>query len=243
MNILTNWNPELFTLINGFAAVFLMMLMLRIGGSSGIQAYVYLALIVANIQVLKGTNFFFIDEPVPLGTLVYGTISIALSIITEFYGKDLAKKTIWMGMIFMLGFTSMMLITIDYRPLNPTSISPEMNFLYENHSLMKSLFTPMPAILVSGLLAYLISERALVYLQISFQHFIRSVVARTYLTNSIAALLDLFIMNFLCWIVFNPNPITIKQLFISYIISSYPFRLLTASIAIPVIKLAKRIKN
>lgn len=220
-----------------------MMLMLKVGGISGIQSYVYLALVVANIQVLKGTNFSFINEPVPLGTLVYGTISIAISIIVEFYGRDAANKTIWMGTIFMSGFTVLILITIGYKPLDNIGLSKELSFLYRNHFLMKELFMPIPAILISGLLAYFISEKSLVYIQIFFQRFINSIFIRAYLSNIIAAFIDLFTMNFLCWIILNPTPITMKQLFISYIIASYPFRLLTAAISLPVIKIARLINT
>ena len=162
-------NVELFTIFNGVVAVFFMMSMLRVGGISGLQSYVYLALVVANIQVLKGTNFSFINEPVPLGTLVYGTISIAISIIVEFYGRDAANKTIWMGTIFMSGFTVLILITIGYKPLDNSILSQELGFLYKNHFLMKELFMPIPVILISGLFAYFISEKSLVYIQIFFQ--------------------------------------------------------------------------
>ncbi len=243
IDFFNNINVELFTVFNGFIAVLFMMIMMKVGGLSGLQSYVYLALVVANIQVLKGTNFIFINEPVPLGTLVYGTISIAISIIVEFYGRKTANKTILMGTIFMSGFTALILVTLGYKPLNEGCFSPELGFLYKNHFLMKELFMPIPAILISGLLAYFISEKALVYFQIFFQKFISSIFIRTYISNIIAAFVDLFVMNFLCWIVLNPNPITMKQLFISYIIASYPFRLLTAAVALPVLKIARHINK
>lgn len=245
IEFLTSLNTELFTLISGLTIIIMMLVIFYCTKLDGLYAYIFVALIICNIQVLKGTNFFFTSEPVPLGTFTYGTISIALSIITEFYGKKLALKAIKLGFIVMIAFTGFIIITLGYKPLNPDNLAEEMKFLYDNHFHMVALFTPIPAILISGLIAYFISENALVYLQIFAKRITgdKWITIRTYLSNILAAFIDLIIMNVLAWIVFAAHPLSIKQVFVSYIIMAYPFRLLTALAAIPTIKIAKLIFN
>jgi uncharacterized integral membrane protein (TIGR00697 family) len=234
-------NIEFFTLINSVIYLFILLLMFRIGGLNGLQSFTYLSLIVANIQVLKGANFFFTNEPVALGTIMYGMISIALSIITEFYGQKKAKKTITLGLIFMISFTIFMILTVGHKPLE--NYDDELKFLYDNHFAMKQLFMPMPVILFSSLIAYFISERGLVFIQTATKKVFNNKFdnVRIYIANAISAFIDLFIMNYCAWILFSSNPITLKQLFVSYIISSYPFRFFTTALSIPSIFFARKI--
>ena len=56
-----------------------------------------------------------------------------------------------------------------------------------------------------------------------------------------AAFVDLLIMNYLVWYVFAESSMTIGQIFISYIISAYPFRILTAAISIPTLIIARKL--
>lgn len=234
-------NIEFFSFMNFIFYLAVMLMMLVIGGLNGLQGFVYLSLIVANIQVLKASNFFFTSEPVALGTIMYGMVSIALSIITEFYGQNEAKKTINIGLIFMIGFSIFMVLTIGHRPIEV--YDSELKFLHDNHFAMKQLFLPMPIILISSLIAYFLSERGLIFIQIAlkkiFRHRFDSL--RIYIANSISAFIDLFIMNYCCWILFSDSPITMKQMFVSYIFSSYPFRFFTATLAIPSMYLARKI--
>ena len=232
-------NIEFFSVINFAFYLIALLSMLAIGGLNGLQGFVYLSLIVANIQVLKGSNFFFTSEPVALGTIMYGMISIALSIITEFYGQKAAKKTITLGLIFMIFFSAFMILTIGHKPIE--NYDDELKFLYDNHFAMKQLFLPMPIILISSLIAYFISERGLVFIQIGVKKVFNNRFdnLRIYIANAVSAFLDLFIMNYCCWILFSSNPITMKQMFISYILSSYPFRFFTATLAVPSIYLAR----
>jgi uncharacterized integral membrane protein (TIGR00697 family) len=241
ISLLQNINIELFSVINFAFYLLSLLIFLTIGGLNGLQGFVYLSLIVANIQILKGSNFFFTPEPVALGTIMYGMISIALSIITEFYGQKAAKKTINLGLIFMISFSIFMILTIGHKPID--HFDNELKFLHDNHFAMKQLFLPMPIILISSLIAYFISERGLVFIQIALRKIFHNRFdnLRIYLANAISAFLDLFIMNYLCWIAFSSNPITMKQMFISYIFSSYPFRFFTSTLAIPSIYLARMI--
>lgn len=210
-------NIELFSVINFVFYLASLLILFFVGNLGGIQSFIYLSLIVANIQVLKGSNFFFTNEPVALGTIMYGMVSIGLSIITEFYGQKTAKKTITIGLIFMISFSIFMILTIGHKPID--HYDDELKFLYDNHVAMTQLFMPMPIILISSLIAYFISERSLVFIQSGVRKIFYNKFdnLRIYIANSISAFIDLFVMNYFCWILFSSNPITMKQMFISYI--------------------------
>ncbi len=243
LHFFNNLNVELFSAINFIVYLIVMIGMLAFGGLNGLQGFVYLALVISNIQVLKGSNFFFSDEPVALGTLVYGMVSIALSIITEFYGEKEGKKTITLGFIFMTGFTLFIILTLGYKPIE--KCSDELQFLCENHFFMMKLFAPIPAILISGMIAYFVSERSLIFIQIFTKKLFKNRLdnIRIYCANFISAFVDLFVMNYLCWILLADQPITIFQMFATYILPSYPFRFFTAILSIPSIYLARKVFN
>src|SRR4051794_31721034 len=54
--------------------------MLRFFGASGLYCYVAVALIAANIEVLKGGQFIFPPHPIVMGTLLFGTIALVFDI-------------------------------------------------------------------------------------------------------------------------------------------------------------------
>lgn len=240
-NFCNQINPDLFTLLSVFVIIGMLLFSFKVAQVEGLYIYITVALIACNIQVLKGTNFFFSKEPIPLGTLTYGTISIGVAIISEFFGLDKAKKTVLLGFMASVIFTIFMIITIGYRPLLASCINDETKFLLDNHQHILALFSPMPVIFISSLVAYLTSEYSTAFLQHYFKKLFkeRFLSIRTYIANTIGALIDLVVMNFLAWMILNPNPLGAKQILISYILAAYPFRLLSGILSIPTIKIAK----
>jgi uncharacterized PurR-regulated membrane protein YhhQ (DUF165 family) len=55
---------------------------------------------------------------------------------------------------------------------------------------------------------------------------------------TISGSIDTITFSLLAWIVFSPNPITTKQMFLSYILIGYLMRILVQTLAIPVIYLS-----
>ena len=212
----------------------------------GLYIYISAMFIVCNIQVMKASYFFFINDPVPLGTTAYGSIAIAISIIVEFYGLKYAKRALLFGLLANALFMIMMIFTIGYKPLD-SDITDEMLFLRDNHYHIQALFSPLPSIIIGSMSAYYFSG----YLLSILQNYLKSkfanndskiaLVLRTYFADSMAAFVDLLIMNYLVWYVFAESSMTIGQIFISYIISAYPFRILTAAISIPTLIIARKL--
>ena len=82
------------------------LVLLKLFGEVGIYLYTIIAVIAANIQILKIVKFSFFNEPVALGTILFASTFLCTDILTEYYGVKSAKKNI------LLGFTGFLLMTI-----------------------------------------------------------------------------------------------------------------------------------
>ena len=71
-----------------FFCLIIILLLLKIFGEIGIYIYTVLAIIAANIQVLKIVNFPFFENPIALGTILFSTTFLATDILTEYYGSN-----------------------------------------------------------------------------------------------------------------------------------------------------------
>ncbi|SVC77236.1 uncharacterized protein METZ01_LOCUS330090 [marine metagenome] len=69
------------------------LLLLKLFGEAGMYIYTVIAVIGANIQVLKIVDFPFFSNLVALGTILFSSIFLTTDILTEYYGAKLAKKT------------------------------------------------------------------------------------------------------------------------------------------------------
>lgn len=67
---------------------------------NGLFAWVAVAIIIANIQVLKQITIFGINAT--LGNIIYASSYIATDILSEFYGKKLQKKPFILGLSALL---------------------------------------------------------------------------------------------------------------------------------------------
>src|ERR1700679_1491336 len=66
----------------------------RFFGIQGLYLYNILAVVIANIQVLKVSPFFLSPHPVALGTMLFSTTFLVSDILTEHHGTRIAKKGI-----------------------------------------------------------------------------------------------------------------------------------------------------
>lgn len=249
MNIIeffhSNISPDLLTLLSSVIFIIIILVVLKLYKLDGLKIYLCTGFIACNIQVMKGSVFFFSKDPIPLGTLTYGTISIVISIITEFFGNNEAKKAIWLGFLSNIIFNIIIFITLIYKPADISLVSDDLKFLCNNHDNMFSIFYIMPSIFISSLTAYLCSE----FLTSFMQNFLKKIfnskflLLRTYIANIIGAFCDLIIMNYMAWFLLNPNPINLKDIFFIYILASYPFRIFSSLISIPIMFFAKKIIN
>ena len=119
---------------------------------AGVYAWISLATIIANIEVIKCVDIF--GMPLTLGNITYGSIFLATDILSEKYGIKDAKKGVFIGFFSLLTLTLLTQIDILFVPNNE-------DFAQEA---MKTLFTLTPRICFGSMVAYLISNSLDIYL-------------------------------------------------------------------------------
>jgi uncharacterized integral membrane protein (TIGR00697 family) len=226
-------------LVTCFGAV---VLLHRFFGREGLYVYIALAIVGANIQVLKAVQFSVYPEPVALGTILFSSSYFATDLLAELYGKQAARKGVWLGFAAYLTFTALMLITLGFRPLTEAQAGEAMAWAVPFHEHMAALFSPAPALFAAAMVAYLVSQNHDVWLF----HWLREKTggrflwARNNTSTMLSALIDNTVFSLLAWIVFSANPLPLDTVVFTYILGTYWLRLLVAALDTPFIYLGVR---
>jgi queuosine precursor transporter len=241
INAMNAWPPEciwLVLLLGCFGAI---LFLNRFFGPPGLYVYIAIAIIGANIQVLKAVKFSVYPEPVALGTILFSSSYLATDILAERFGKDAAKKGVWLGFIAFLSFVAIMILTLGFSPLTPEQAGEEMAWALAYHDHMKALFTPQLAFFAAGMIAYLTSQFHDVWLFHSLKAKFggRFLWFRNNASTMVSALIDNTVFSVFAWIVLASNPLPFKTVLVTYILGTYWLRLLVAALDTPVLYLAK----
>ena len=198
--------------------------------STGVVIYNALAIIIANIQVLKTVTI--LDMQIALGTTVFASTYIATEILTEHYGKQTAKTCIYIGFLAQIIFAIMMMVTILY---------PSADKLINNS--MINIFSPTLRLTISSLLAYLASQIADIICFAKLKQITnhKMLWLRSNIANIVATTTDSIIFNLLAWIVLNPNILSVKQVFFTYMLPGFIARIFVGFIATPVLYLSYKL--
>jgi uncharacterized integral membrane protein (TIGR00697 family) len=223
-------SAEVLSLLTFVGCAASILLLLRFFGAAGLYVYNAVIVLVANIQVLKMTTFWFSPEPVALGTTAFATTYLASDILTEHYGVAVARKGVWLSFAGHILMTFLMVITLGYAV-------PEGDKIQEA---MTSLFTPSFRIFLAGLLAYALSQ----LLDISLFDWIarltrrRWLWLRTNIATLLSGLLDNVLFSVFAWVILSPTPISMHSLVFTYILGTYVSRVLVAFMSTPVMNLS-----
>lgn len=203
----------------------LLFFLLKFFGLFGLYAFIIAALFVCNIQVLKIVKYSFYPEPIALGKVVICCIFLAMDIIVECYGKQKAQYGIWLGLSSNIMVSVMMVITMGYTPFLSEDIAYA-SFNLQSQSI-DTIFSPMPSILIAGIISYLISQ----FVDISVFAKLKKVTKGKYLwlrsliAPALSSLLDNAIFYSLAFYFLSSKPLKLNILIYSYIIGTYLFRL------------------
>jgi uncharacterized integral membrane protein (TIGR00697 family) len=223
-------------------------LMLRPFGAAGMFIFVAVGIIAANVQVLKAASFSFYAAPIPLGTVVFSATYIAVDVLTEYYGRTVARKAVWLGFAGMLLMTVMMLLLMGYRPMTPEAASESgMEWALPNHDHILALYLPQATLLIAGLSSYLISQfnDILVFQKIRKWTGRGQLWVRACGSTAISALLDNTVFSTLAWLVFpwllgqRDQVVDLHTLIFTYILGTYWIRLAMAFLEAPAIYAAR----
>jgi uncharacterized integral membrane protein (TIGR00697 family) len=224
--------PEILTLALLISCGIIILLMMRLYGAIGLMVYSSLAVIVANLQVQKATTYSFFHEPIALGTVVFSSLFIVSSILTEYYGKSQARKAIWLSFTSMILVTFFMLVTIGFKPASG---------FYAPHQALCTLFLPAPALIAASLIAYIAGQLNDIWIfatlsRLTHRHFLW---LRTLFATLIGAFLDNLVFSVLAWMVFAVHPLPWKTVFFTYVLGTYLLRVCVAFVGIPFVYLAR----
>ena len=200
-------------------------------GQVGLFVYFGMSLIVSNILFLKLVKFSFYSSPIPLGKIVIGSTMFCTSLLIEFYGKEVAKKAILIGVTTELVVHFLMLLAVGAQPYFDTDSSA----YNAGHAQIKALFLPTFSIFISGIIAYVISQNVEIktFLMIKKLTNSRFLWLRSGASMCIASLIDNAIFGVLACIVFAPNSLSWSTTFFTYILGSYLARCMICIIFVP----------
>jgi uncharacterized integral membrane protein (TIGR00697 family) len=236
--------PEAMLVIEMAVCFTLIPIMLRLFGASGMFIYIAIGIVGANIQVLKAVKYSFFSDPTALGTVLFASSYLCTDVLTEYYGRAVAKRGILLGFAAMLLMTTMMMLAIGYRPMTPAEAGDGMAWALPNHDHIVALFMPAPTLLAASMTSYLISQfnDVMVFQKIRNMTGTRHMWLRAAGSTMISALVDNTIFNSLAWVVFpwilGETPLSISVLVFTYIVGTYWIRLGMAVIEAPYIYVA-----
>jgi queuosine precursor transporter len=142
---------ELLWLAMLLANFMLIILAYKLFGKWGLIMWIPVSVIVANIQVVQTVELFGLAAT--LGNIVYATSFLVTDILSENYGKQEAKKAVWIGFFSLISMTILMNLALYFKPLEGD------DFALITHEATATIFKLMPRIAVASLIAYLLSQR------------------------------------------------------------------------------------
>ncbi len=246
INFILNQNTEVVWFMMLILCFFSILVFLRLFGYAGLYVYSAIAIIAANIQVLKQANFnffssinekiipFYEPNPIALGTILFASTFLCTDILSEYYGKEKARKNVLIGFCSFFLMTILMLVTIGIQPAEDEWVS----MVQESLAI---IFTPMTSIFVASMIAYLISQ----YFDIWFFTYLKSISSnkllwlRNNVSTAVSSLIDNTIFSIFAWIILNPNPFALNDVIMTFILGVYLLRVFIALLDTPFIYLAK----
>ena len=124
----------------------MVLLMLRLFGRIGLFVVIAYSIILCNIQVLKTVELFGLTAS--LGNILYASIFLSTDILSEVHGKREAQRGVVLGLIVMVLMTLYMNFALWFVP-------GEADWA---HGPLSEIFGLVPAVTVSSLTAYLLSQ-------------------------------------------------------------------------------------
>ena len=137
---------ELLSILSGLVIFIGILVFYRFFGKTGLFIWMGVAVLIANIQVMKTISVFgFVTA---MGNIIYATTYLASDILNEIYGKKEAKRAVILGFFVMIFFTIVVQLTLLFKPDATDTMSPA----------LQQVFGILPRIAVASLTAYIISQ-------------------------------------------------------------------------------------
>lgn len=146
ISTLSSLSNEVLWLVLLLANFFSIICAYRFFGKTGLYIWIPIATILANIQVLKMVDLLSIG--VTLGNITYASSFLATDILSENYGKNSARRAVFIGFFSLLATVIIMNIALQFKP-------NEFDFIQES---LTNIFAILPRIALASLIAYGVSQ-------------------------------------------------------------------------------------
>ena len=126
--------------------------------------------------------------------------------------------------------TLLMVITIGFQPSDADWVQESLS----------NVFTPMTRFFIASMIAYLISQ----YFDVWFFNYLKQTLSgkslwlRNNLSTIISSLVDNTVFSVFAWILLNPEPVSVYNVIMIYILCTYLLRIFIALLDTPFIYLA-----
>ncbi len=118
----------------------------RMFGRNGLYAWVGVATVLANVQVVKTIEL--AGLVMTLGNTIYATIFLATDLLNEKFGEQAAKKAVYIGFFSLIASTIMMQMALKFEPT-------ETDFAQGS---LETIFGLLPRLALGSLTAYFVSQ-------------------------------------------------------------------------------------
>ncbi len=199
--------------------------------------YVLIAVfyVLANIFVTKTITLFGLEATG--GNVLYGAIFLSTDLLSEYYGRDAARKGVFIGLASVVIYLVMSQFMLGYKA-SPSDWGAAKG--------MVSIFGFAPSIIIASLAAYLISQLHDVW---AF-HFWKQkfngkhLWLRNNLSTWVSQLLDSVVFAFLAFallprLLMSPDQVLPMDVVIEIVITTYLLKILVAAIDTPFIYLSR----
>ncbi|MCF7807907.1 MAG: queuosine precursor transporter [Candidatus Marinimicrobia bacterium] len=208
-------------------------------GKTWLYGLIAVNYVLANIFVTKTITLFGFEATG--GNVLYGAIFLSTDLLSEYYGKEAARKGVYIGLAATLFYLVMSQFMLSYTA-SPNDWGPAEG--------MKSIFGFAPSIVLASVLAYLISQLHDVWAFHMWKEKFRGkyLWLRNNLSTVVSQLLDSLTFAFLAFSVFprlfmDPESVLPMSVVWQIVFTTYILKLLVAGIDTPFIYLSRRLQK
>ena len=205
-----------------------LLLAYRFFGKAGIFAWIALATVLSNIQVVK--NIEILGVTATLGNVLYGSVFLATDLLSEYYSDRDARDSVYLGLGSSVIMIIAMQLAIVFIPAESDIATPA----------FQAIFNPAVRIVAGSLVAYFVSQLLDIYL---FRKIKEKFPGDKFLwlrnngATCASQLIDTAIFISISFIGVYPTEVLIQIYLTSYI-----FKVIVALLDTPFIYLSKKIK-
>ncbi|TVR89042.1 MAG: VUT family protein [Spirochaetaceae bacterium] len=202
------------------------LLVYRFFGAPGLFAWMVLAAVTANVQVVKTVEIFGLTAT--LGNIVYASSFLATDILSENHGAATARKGIAIGFVGIVFFTVAMQLALLFEPAAEDFA----------HSGMAAIFSILPRITLASLVAYLASQLHDVWAFALWKRKFpstRHLWLRNNMSTMVSQFLDSIVFTSIAFLgVFS------ARIFLEILLTTYVLKLVVAALDTPFLYIARR---